>query len=46
MESTKPIIAISSGDINGIGYEIILKGIGCHCKRNCLCISLILNNDG
>ena len=27
MESTKPIIAISSGDINGIGYEIILKGI-------------------
>jgi len=27
MENTKPIIAISSGDINGIGYEIILKGI-------------------
>lgn len=27
MESTKPIIAISSGDINGIGYEILLKGI-------------------
>lgn len=27
MERTKPIIAISSGDINGIGYEIILKGL-------------------
>ncbi len=27
MENTKPIIAISSGDINGIGYEIMLKGI-------------------
>lgn len=27
MESTKPIIAISGGDINGIGYEILLKGI-------------------
>ena len=27
MDSTKPIIAISSGDINGIGYEIILKGL-------------------
>ncbi len=27
MENTKPIIAISCGDINGIGYEVILKGI-------------------
>ena len=27
METTKPIIAISSGDINGIGYEIMLKGL-------------------
>ena len=27
MDSTKPIIAISSGDINGIGYEILLKGL-------------------
>lgn len=27
MENTKPIIAISCGDINGIGYEILLKAV-------------------
>lgn len=27
MYSMKPIIAITAGDINGVGYEIILKGI-------------------
>jgi len=27
MENTKPVIAISTGDINGIGYEIILKAV-------------------
>lgn len=27
MGNTKPIIAITSGDINGVGYEILLKGI-------------------
>lgn len=27
MENTKPIIAITPGDINGVGYEILLKGI-------------------
>lgn len=27
MANTKPVIAITAGDINGVGYEIIIKGI-------------------